>query len=609
MKKLIVIILVLIGFSSYGQTYLVQPAKWRFTNSQRFDSTVRFYNLPILTGDTVIGFNPYSKKIGLKVISSAWSTSGNTFSNGNYLGTSNNRGLPIVINGKKQVYFDTLAGINLYDRNASRILSIYKNNSATTRSGTVYNSRPDSTNSTKAGHIFIAGGANISGVAGANYATVALEQDWLATTSTGIASSLRVSPTYIVQSSGSGYISGITVTANNTIGGSNLYYRGLDIPSCGNNSNSYGIHQADAVGRNYFAASTQFGSTTTSTSAQVQINSTTKGFLPPVMTNAQKNAISSPSSGLVVYDNGTNKLNYYNGSSWRGLDSSSSGGSYTAGQGLTLNSNTFRLDTSLNLTWTGNKTIFNSAISASANYGRLSIGAGAFNGSTSGFFTGNSAGTSIAVNEVSGYTGDLMNLQINGVNKIKAASDYFQVTSSGQSSQIQLGYTAYWGESGIWQAEAGRALALGSTGISNGNNALNMYLDAGSATIQVRKIGSLDYNFRDLYGRVRLGNTSYPWKSFSASIIDLPSTITAGGTTGNQTINKITGTVNIAAAGTTVTVTNSLVTASSIVYAVIRTGDATATIKNVVPASGSFVINLAAAATSEVSIGFIVFNQ
>jgi hypothetical protein len=85
-------------------------------------------------------------------------------------------------------------------------------------------------------------------------------------------------------------------------------------------------------------------------------------------------------------------------------------------------------------------------------------------------------------------------------------------------------------------------------------------------------------------------------------------TNTAAGTTGNQTINKPSGTVNIAAAGTTVTVTNSLVSASSIVYAVIRTNDATATIKNVVPAAGSFTINLNAATTAETSIGFFVIN-
>lgn len=95
--------------------------------------------------------------------------------------------------------------------------------------------------------------------------------------------------------------------------------------------------------------------------------------------------------------------------------------------------------------------------------------------------------------------------------------------------------------------------------------------------------------------------------SGTGSIV-FPSTVTAGGTTGNQTINKPSGTVNIAAAGTTVTVTNSLVTTSSIIIPVLRTNDATAIIKNIVPGSGSFVINLNAAATAEISIGFFVIN-
>jgi hypothetical protein len=95
---------------------------------------------------------------------------------------------------------------------------------------------------------------------------------------------------------------------------------------------------------------------------------------------------------------------------------------------------------------------------------------------------------------------------------------------------------------------------------------------------------------------------------FSTGKIVQDATNTAPGTTGNQTINKPTGSVNIAASGTTVTVTNSYCTASSIVYAVIRNDDATASIKNVVPSSGSFTINLSAAATAEISIGFIIFN-
>lgn len=90
--------------------------------------------------------------------------------------------------------------------------------------------------------------------------------------------------------------------------------------------------------------------------------------------------------------------------------------------------------------------------------------------------------------------------------------------------------------------------------------------------------------------------------------IALLATNTAGGTTGAQTINTPSGTVNFAAAATSLVVTNALCTTASIVFAVVRTNDATAIIKNVVPAAGSFTINLDAAATAETSVGFFIIN-
>jgi hypothetical protein len=88
-----------------------------------------------------------------------------------------------------------------------------------------------------------------------------------------------------------------------------------------------------------------------------------------------------------------------------------------------------------------------------------------------------------------------------------------------------------------------------------------------------------------------------------------PQTVTAGGTTGDRTIDKPAGTVNIAAGNATITVTNALVTANSQVFAVIRTNDTTSQIKNIVPGAGSFVINLVSNATAETSIGFWVINN
>lgn len=88
-----------------------------------------------------------------------------------------------------------------------------------------------------------------------------------------------------------------------------------------------------------------------------------------------------------------------------------------------------------------------------------------------------------------------------------------------------------------------------------------------------------------------------------------PNTVTAGGTTGAQTIHKPSGTVNFAATETTLVVTNNLVTTSSIVFAIARTNDTTCMVKDVELASGSFTIRMTAACTAETSVGFLVINK
>jgi hypothetical protein len=61
------------------------------------------------------------------------------------------------------------------------------------------------------------------------------------------------------------------------------------------------------------------GIETPNTSAKLQIDSTTQGFLPPRMTSAQRDAIASPATGLVVYNTTDNLLSFYNGTAWTNL--------------------------------------------------------------------------------------------------------------------------------------------------------------------------------------------------------------------------------------------------------------------------------------------------
>ena len=63
-----------------------------------------------------------------------------------------------------------------------------------------------------------------------------------------------------------------------------------------------------------------FGNTNAA-SAILDVQSTTKGFLPPRMTTTQKNAIASPATGLMVFDTTLAKLCVYTGAAWETITS------------------------------------------------------------------------------------------------------------------------------------------------------------------------------------------------------------------------------------------------------------------------------------------------
>ncbi len=73
-------------------------------------------------------------------------------------------------------------------------------------------------------------------------------------------------------------------------------------------------------------------------SAILDVSSTNKGILVPRMTKAQKDAIASPATGLLVYQDGPDSIgfHFYNGSGWAWIDTASG----KAGWALTGNSGT-----------------------------------------------------------------------------------------------------------------------------------------------------------------------------------------------------------------------------------------------------------------------------
>jgi len=181
-------------------------------------------------------------------------------------------------------------------------------------------------------------------------------------------------------------------------------------------------------------------------------------------------------------------------------------------------------------------------------------------------------------------------------------SAFFAVGSTSNSIHIaEFGDNSFDFNNGPW----GTSVATDPTLIIHSHNqSVSEYLaffnDGTSAQISTSQILLLTATG----GLVVGGGISL--QDFAAPI--LARTITAAGTTGAQTINKMAGTVNFAAGASTLVVTNSRVSTTSIIFATIRTDDATATIKNVVAASGSFTITLTAAATAETSVGFFVTN-
>lgn len=114
---------------------------------------------------------------------------------------------------------------------------------------------------------------------------------------------------------------GSTVQQLSNSGNAYGFYADSSHPTTFGSGNVWGFYQnPNSVNtiKNYFGGATGIGTNSIAASAALDITSTTKGLLIPRMTQAQRNAISSPATGLQIFQtDGTAGFYYYTGSSWK----------------------------------------------------------------------------------------------------------------------------------------------------------------------------------------------------------------------------------------------------------------------------------------------------
>jgi hypothetical protein len=140
-------------------------------------------------------------------------------------------------------------------------------------------------------------------------------------TTTDAGYKLDVNGTFRVQTNGS--LLANTTISNLRVGSGAVGFTGLEVAASSrftggtdyrflSNGGGQFVLFVDAVNQSVGVGN----NSTLNASAVLDLTSTTKGFLPPRMTNAQMVAIATPAAGLVVYDTTNNKLNVYDGTNW-----------------------------------------------------------------------------------------------------------------------------------------------------------------------------------------------------------------------------------------------------------------------------------------------------
>lgn len=191
----------------------------------------------------------------------------------------------------------------------------------TTQGNCVAIGRASMTNVTGADNIAIGNGA-MTNNSGGGTRNVAIGTSAL-TSVTGNANSSNVaigwSSGFGVTTGSSNVFLGRSAGLATTTGSTNILIGAL-IEASGPTASSE-INIGNTIYGNITAGSVGLGIVTPAATSILDLTSTTLGFLPPRMTTTQRDAITTPATGLTIYNTTTNKLNFYSGSAWEAVTS------------------------------------------------------------------------------------------------------------------------------------------------------------------------------------------------------------------------------------------------------------------------------------------------
>jgi len=220
--------------------------------------------------------------------------------------------------------------------------------------------------------------------------------------------------------------------------------------------------------------------------------------------------------------------------------------------------------------------------------------------------TWSTAGTLYGGNAATGFAGRLIDLRLAGAERFSVSSGG-NVMLEGQlnvtSGTILLGAV-----SSITRNTGTGLLTLNTNAsgiLLTPNNSL-VYIGGTTSSFPAikRNATGVDIRLADDSGYAPLTALNLT----STNNLILSKTITPAGTTGAQTIDKVSGSVNFAAAATSLVVTNALVTTSSVIQVTMATNDAAAVGLRYSPGNGSFTIRFTTGPAAETRVDFNVTN-